>query len=413
MLIKSKSNNQNRDTIKWKRDMKNISRIILVIVVYSINICSASAGYEQGNRGPLYLSTAWNLVKGDLIFQGNSRFYFNNKTFSYANNPATAVTFWDVQGGLNLNYGLGKQCQLGLAQILYQDNHKTGSGYNFPDDLFLKVKVGSFPEKPGPIKLGAAITTRLPLARHHNIQLEPYSAGSVEFGILGLLSFSQNQLYPDDDLNAHLNLGVIDHNDNGKKFTESNVTYVNQQNSRELYGGLAVIYPLTKFDFSVELYGNYNISKPPPAAFSRHNYLYITPGINYNAFYWLSVACGFDFRLTKHQSSKSYLLPQATANVLPTYPTWRINLSVKINLASILKGRLDQKENLESITPDKSKKNVYEKITEERKQIENAEAELQKIRDERKKMDEILNRLRKALEIKDTKEKNEKEKDKK
>ncbi len=78
-----------------------------------------------------------------------------------------------------------------------------------------------------------------------------------------------------------------------------------------------------------------------------------------------------------------------------------------------MKGRFDQKENIESNASDEKKKDVYEKITEERKQIENAEEELQKIRDERKKMDEILNRLRRALEIKDPKEKTEKEKDKK
>lgn len=388
--------------------MKNFSRIILIVVVFFTNIFHVYAGSEQGNRGPLYLSTAWNLVKGDLTFQGNSRFYFNSKTFTYTNTPSTAVTFWDVQGGLNLNYGLGKHYQLGISQILYQDNHKSGRGYNFPDDLFLKLKVGSFPGKPGPIKFGAALTTRLPLASYHNVQLEPYSAGSVEFGILGLLSYTTDQISPDDGINAHLNLGIIDHNDNGKKFTESNITYVNQGSSRELYGGLAVIYPMTKFDFSVEMYGNYNITKPPPAAFSRHNYLYITPGITYNAVYWLSVACGFDFRLTKNQSSKSNLIPLATADVLPTYPTWRVNLSVRINLASKFKGRLDQKENLQSNDQDKKKKDVYEEITEERKQIENAEEELKKIRDERKKMDEILNRLRKALEIKDTKEKDKK-----
>ncbi len=389
--------------------MKNFSRIILIVVVFITSIFPVFAGSERGNRVPLYLATAWNLVKGDLTFQGNSRFYFNNKTFTYANNPSTAVTFWDVQGGLNLNYGLGKHYQLGISQILYQDNHKSGRGYNFPDDLFLKVKVGSFPEKPASMKYGAMLTTRLPLAKYHNVQLEPYSAGSVEFGIMGLLSYIKNQVSPDDGLNAHLNLGIIDHNDNGKKFTESNITYINQGSSREIYGGLAVIYPMTKFDFSVEMYGNCNITKPPPAAFSRHNYLYITPGITYNAFYWLSVACGFDFRLTKNQSSKSYLIPQATANVLPTYPTWRVNLSVRINLVSKLKGRLDQKENLESNAPDKKNKDVYQEISEERKQIENAEEELQKIRDERKRMDEILDRLRKALEIKDTKEK-EKEK---
>ena len=393
--------------------MKKLSRIALVIVIFSANIMSVYAGTEQGHRGPIYLSTAWNLVKGDLTFQGNSRFYFNNKTFVQGNSPAVAVTFWDVQGGLNLNYGLGKNYQVGLSQILYQDNHKSGNGYNFPDDLFLRVKVGSFPAKPGPLKLGAAITTRLPLAEYHNVQLEPYSAGRIEFGAMGLLSYSRNLVHPEDGLNAHLNLGIIDHNDNGKKFTELNKEYVNQKSSREIYGGLAVIYPMTKFDFSVELYGNYNISKPPPIAYSRHNYLYITPGITYSAFYWLSVACGFDFRLSKHQTSQSYLLPDKTTQLLPTYPTWRVNVSVRVNLVSKLKGRFDQKGDFESITSDENKKDVYEQITDERKQIENAEEELQKIRDERKKMDDILNRLRKALEIKDTKEKSEKEKEKK
>lgn len=388
--------------------MKNFKRIIFIGIIFSISILNTLAGTEQGNRGPIYLSTAWNLPKGDLTFQGNSRFYFNNKTFTSINSPTTAVTFWDIQGGLNLNYGLGKHFQIGLSQILYQDNHKSGSGYNFPDDMFLRFKVGSFPEKPSLLKLGATVTARLPLAKYHNVQLEPYSAGRVEFGVTGLLSFAQNQILPDDGLNAHLNLGLIDHNDHGKKFTESNITYINQKNSREIYGGLALIYPMTKFDFSVELYGNYNISKPPPAAFSRHNYLYITPGITYNAYYWLSLACGFDFRLSKHVSSKSYFIPEEKTDVLPTYPTWRINFSVKVNLVSKLKGRFEKKENFESTASDKSKKDVYEEITDERKQIENAEEELQKIRDERKKMDDILDRLRKALEIKETKENKEK-----
>lgn len=393
--------------------MKNCIRIVCIIIIFTINTPPIWGGSEQGHRGPIYLSTAWNLAKGDLTFQGNSRFYFNNKTLSHANSPAVAVTFWDIQGGLNLNYGLGKNYQIGFYQILYQDNHKSGSGYNFPDDLFLRAKFGSFPATPGPIKFGVALMTRLPLAKHHNVQLEPYSAGRVEFGLMGLLSFTKNQIYPEDGLNAHLNLGIIDHNDNGKKFTELNSEYINQKNSREIYGGLAVIYPMIKFDFSLELYGNYNISKPPPIAYSRYNYLYITPGITYNALYWLSVACGFDFRLSKHQSSKSYLIPGETANLLPTYPTWRVNFSVKANLVSKLKGRFEQKASVESNSSDVKKQDVYEQISDERKQIENAEEELQKIRDERKKMDEILNRLRKALEIKETKEKSEKEKEKK
>jgi len=84
-------------------------------------------------------------------------------------------------------------------------------------------------------------------------------------------------------------------------------------------------------------------------------------------------------------------------------------------LVSKLKGRFASKEEFKSVTTEegKNKKDVYGEIAQERKQIENAEVELEKIREERKKMDEILNRLRKALEIKDNKEKTGKGKGKK
>jgi hypothetical protein len=79
-----------------------------------------------------------------------------------------------------------------------------------------------------------------------------------------------------------------------------------------------------------------------------------------------------------------------------------------MNLTSKLKGRFETKEpfNSTAVENEKSgKKDVIKDITEERKQIENAEAELEKIRGEREKMDDILKRLRKALEIKETTEK--------
>lgn len=389
--------------------MKRITEMILSILLISAQLGLANAASEQGNRGPLYLSTAWNLTKGDLTVQANTRFYFNNKTFGSANNLTNAVTFWDIQGGLNFSYGISQNYQLSIAQILYQDNHKPGKGYNFPDDLFLKFKAASFPKSATPYKFGAALTTRLPLAKYHNVHLEPYSAGRVEYGIQALASYSKNLLYPDDGFNAHLNLGFIDHNDRGKKFTDTRVVYVNPTHSRELYGGVAAIYPISSFDFSVELYGNYHITKPPQAAFSRHNYFYISPGVSYNSTYWLSVTCSFDFRLSPHQSSKSYWLQNFSAMLLPTYPTWRVNLSFRINPISKLKGRFESSENAGPTKNLSTKKDVFKQISEERKEIENAEEELKRIRDERKKMDEILNRLRKALEIKESKEK---EKDK-
>lgn len=395
-----------------KLKMNYMKRIIISVVLIGVHFMTAFAGSEQGNRGPLYLLTAWNLAKGDFNLHAASRFYFNNKSYNLPDNTTAAVTFWDVQGGMNLYYGIGKNYQIGLSQIIYQDNHKSGKGYNLPDDLFLNVKIGSFPSKPGAFNFGVNILTRFPLANYHNIQLEPYSAGRVAFGILGLASYAGNQVFHEDGFNAHLNLGIIDHNDNGIKLGESDeITYANPKTTRELYGGMAIIMPTTQFDFSLELYGNYNISKPPPTAYSRHSYLYITPGVTYKPFYWLSLCCGFDFRLSPNKSNSSDLIKSGLTNMLPTYPTWRVNFGMKVNLTSKIQSRFEEKSVVESAPIESQKGDVFKNIADERKQIENAEAELEKIRSEREKMDEILKRLRKALEIKESEKKKDDKKD--
>jgi hypothetical protein len=358
---------------------------------------------EQGNRGPIYLGTAWNLEKGDVNFHANSRFYFNNKTFYVPNNPAMAVTFWDIQGGLNLYYGIGKHYQIGLTQIIYQDNHKGGKGYNFPDDLFLKMKIASFPIKQSPFDVGVSILTRIPLAKYHNLRLEPYSAGRLELGIFGLLSYAANRVNPEDGFSAHLNLGLIDHNDRGINLAGADCqAYEISRTSRELNGGLALVLPTSKFDFLVEMYGNYNITKPPPNAYSRHSYVYVTPEVIYKPFQWITLGIGFDFRLTPNRSSNSDLIQPGMSSVLPTYPTWRVNFGVKMSLAALARERLAAKEQKKPLgLESEKKKDAYKGVAEERKEIENAEAELEKIRSERQKMDEILKRLRKALEIKE------------
>ncbi|MFZ5517245.1 MAG: hypothetical protein ACOY90_11440 [Candidatus Zhuqueibacterota bacterium] len=371
-------------------------------VVSGLIFCMTAIGFGgefyHGTRGPLNVVPAWNIARGDVTISGSSRFYFNNKTYPGSTGPAAAVTFWDIQGGANIAYGIARNYQVGISQIIYQDNHKPGKGYNFPDDLFFDVRIGSFPNAPSMLQYGARVIARVPLAQYHNVPLEPYSAGKVELGLFGLLSYSANATRPDDALNGHVNLGIIDHNDKGANIAEEyGVNYVNEGHSRELFGGLALIFPTIKFDFSAELYGNYYISKPPQTAFSRHNYIYVTPGITYKASPWAAFTFGFDFRLTSNKSNDSYYLPGSSTHWLPTFPTWRVNFNVRLNLFSKEKTLFAEKEKSAMAKQDE-KKDVYQEIATERKKVENAEAELEKIKEERRRMDEILVRLRKALE---------------
>ncbi|OQX95769.1 hypothetical protein B6I21_03695 [candidate division KSB1 bacterium 4572_119] len=392
-------------------------KIKLYLIFYFIIFLAFSsfliAGSEQGVSGPLYLSSGWTLPKGDFTFHTNSRFYFNNKTFYSSDNSVSAITYWDIHGSLEFYYGFAKHFQAGLSQILYQDNHKGAGGYNFPDDLFLNLKTGGFSAKSGAWNFGGKLMVRIPLADHHNIILEPYSAGQIEAGIFGLASYSSSPNFPESKLNVHLNLGLLDHNDHAVNLNESEtLTDLKKHNSREIIGGAAVIFPTSLFDFSAELYGNYYISKPPATAFSRHNYLYFSPGITYKSFYWLSFAFGFDIRLTPNKSSASSLINSDLPNYLPTYPRWRVNFKMRVNPVSKLKKRFAKEETDTVISTENKEKTVYEKIADEKKHIEKAEVELENIIKQRQKLDEILNRLKKALDVKNS-EKNGEGKEKK
>lgn len=364
-----------------------MKKFILLISCLLFHINDTTASDIYGIRGPIYLNSGWNLTKGDLAFYGHSRFYFKNDVTRISGQPINAVTFWDAQGSFTILYGIGKYSEIGLSQIVYQDNHSDGKGYNLPDDLYLRLKFASFGPEKIPFDFGVQIASRFPVAKYHNVPLEPYSAGKVEFIFIGLLSYSPNLLKPEDSFNAHVNLGFLDHNDVGVTKTTS---------SKEFIYGTGIVYPIYSFDFSLECYGNRHLSRPPENAYSRYNYVYVTPGITYRPFYWLSTTFGFDYRLTAAK-------PNASAHTIsgntPVFPTWRVNLGIKVNLMSRIQKRYEDKNKSDELK-NNQEKTVYEQIEDEQKKIKNAEQELESLVEERKRMDDMLNRLRSILESK-------------
>ncbi|MBD3288874.1 hypothetical protein GF337_08740 [candidate division KSB1 bacterium] len=373
----------------------------LIFILNYLLICSIVNGYaanSQGLHNPLYIIPAWNLNKGDLTIHAHSKFYFKNEVFEKRHRPTTACTYWDAQGAVNMQYGIGQFYEIAISQIVYQDNHKSGKGFNLPDDLFLKFKYASLGSKTLPINYGVMITSRLPLAEYHNLPFEPYAGGNIEFAIHGLLSHSSNLLFPEDAMNLHLNLGFIHHNDKGEVFSIHNIKYKQKSNSKQFVYGLALVYPIAKFDFSLEFYGNRLIKKPNQAVFSRYNYSYLTPGITYRPYYWMAVIFGMDIRTSSGipESDARRLSPES-----PVYPGWRLNFGVKINLMAKLQRRHEKQSEFNFLGEKKPEKTIYDQITEERQEIESAEMELARIKEERRKMDEMLKRLRNVLEFKE------------
>ncbi|MBN1351245.1 hypothetical protein JXJ21_17640 [candidate division KSB1 bacterium] len=287
---------------------------------------------------------------------------------------------------------------MALSPIMYQDNHKPSSkGYNIPDDIFLGLKFGSYGSKGSSLTYGGALTFRFPTAEHHNVIFEPYSAGTVEVEAAGLLTYSRDPLYPEDALNVHFNLGYVNHNDVGQKLSlnAEDTVHVNSM-SQELLYGVGVKIPSTQFDFSIELYGNAFMQKPPKTAYSLENYLFFSPGITYKAYRWLSIDFAADFLLSNSQNDESEYDFLPRFHGMPNYPSWRVNMGFRFILLPITTYRVSEKDIL--MRKAESRRELFEQIIKEQRETESAEEELDRIKEERRKAERELERLRRILE---------------
>jgi len=161
--------------------------------------------------------------------------------------------------------------------------------------------------------------------------------------------------------------------------------------------GFGIKIPTPGFDFSVEMYGNSFIQKAPKeTAYSVENYLYLTPGINYKAFRWLTLKVGADFRLSSNTDETTYEYIRRYSIDLPNYPSWRINFGLNILLLPTTVYNVSDKDVL--IRKAESRRELFEQIINEQRETESAEEELDKIKTERRKAERELERLRRILE---------------
>ncbi|NOY76923.1 MAG: hypothetical protein GXO76_03520 [Calditrichaeota bacterium] len=378
--------------------MKKVIGIVFVSFLI-VSFGSAFAQEQSGGDGLIYVHSAKALGKGYL------NAYFHSRFFGKLGQTATtATTYWDVQGSFALNYGLNDRMELQLFPILYQDTNQGKPGYNIPDDLFLKLKIGSLGDPESPLKFGVQAFTRIPTAKTHNIIYEPYSAGTPEAGFTGLMSYFKDVSYPEDNYSLHFNLGYLFHNDAGDKLTDNPRDTVSAKSiSSELTYGFGVRYPFDKWDITLELNGNAFLQKPPVTAYSRENYLYFTPGVRYKMLRWLNIDFAADLRMTPDKDETQYGFVSRLPMTLPsTWPDWRVNLAVQV---FILPTSI-RKESERDILMKKaaSRRELFEQIVREQKETEAAEKELERIKAERRKAETELQKLRELLEGKKKKE---------
>ena len=369
-----------------------------VVFLFLLLIVNASlAVVINGGRGLPHTRAAWVQQKGYLTTLGHTRFW--GKVHQYqADGIEKASTVWVVQGLVNVVYGLGDHFDLSVAPIIYQDVHQ-GNTEMYPGDTFVELKIGSFGPKANSISWGITLNSRFPTGDRYNVIYEPYSAGKVEFGFKGLVSYATDPLYPEEALNVHANLGYLNHNDVGQilvpNLDEGYPENTVLKTSQEMLYSVGLMFPTKDFNYSAEIYGNFWLQKPPGGAASREPYAYINASVTYNPYRWFSFIVGGDYRLTADKDET--LIPWRMAtNDLPNYCTWRVNIGAKFTLLPTSIYHSSERDVL--MQKAESRRELFEQIIRERRETESAEEELERIRDERRKAERELERLRKILE---------------
>lgn len=347
----------------------------------------------NGNRGLNYVHSASTIPAGFLTTKLYSRGYA-----TVSNKPSGSVNIYDATGRLSINYGLSNHFELAVTPLLYGDTN-FGSETNSPGDMFMSLKLGSLGSPGGSLTYGLAVNTKVPLGKVYNIPFEPYGAKRIGFGATGMVSYSKDPLYPKEDLNVHFNLGYWNHNDVGVKLTDNIGAAKPTSISQEILYAMGVRVPKNKFIFSAELYGNAFLKAPPAPAYSRENYLYISPAASYKVTRWMSVSLGADLRIFESSDKTLYGpggVSRTLANSQPNYSGWRLNFGTHFSLLPTKMYRPNQRDVL--LQKAENRRELFEKIIREQRATESAEAELERIKAERVRAEKELERLRRILE---------------
>jgi len=350
----------------------------------------------NGNRGLNYVHSASTLPAGFLTTKLYSRGYS-----TVSNEPSGSINIYDLNGRLSINYGLSKHFELAVTSLVYGDTNFGSQTYNSPGDVFMSVKFGSLGSLGSSLTYGLAVNTKVPLGKVYNIPFEPYGVKRIGFGATGMVSYSKDPLYPEEALNLHFNLGYWNHNDVGVTLTNNVGAAKPASMSQEILYGMGVRVPKNKFEFSAELYGNAFLQAPPQSAYSRENYLYISPAISFKLTRWMSLSLGGDLRVLKSSDQTLYEpapggVAPTLANAQPNYPGWRLNFGTHFSLLPTKMYRPNQRDVL--LQKAENRRELFEKIIREQRATESAEAELERIKAERVRAEKELARLRRILE---------------
>jgi len=369
--------------------------ILFLLIILVLIPCLSEATQFLGGVGLFYTTSARTYVPGQLSFSLYTRSYTK---------PITGIReITSNTGVVCVNYGSTKHLELSLSQILYQDVNydlqQDGNNYMVPGYTQLIVKMANYRMKMRENFLffgGKASITKQ--GKYYNSFLEPYFDAGIAAQIEFVCSYYFNPYYPEESPAFHINVGYAHYND-AEKLMDS---------GQAIPLSIGYVKSNIKYDYSFELSGSFFIKEPYLSAYSQEDYLYITPGYKYKLYMGIHVGIAFDILLVKGEETTVNTYAPFNQDY-SQYPDWRLNLKVDYTPSTAFyQISTFEKVSKESVTKQTlrarriitDKKSLFEWVVDENKGAEYIDLELEKIREERKRAEAELEKLKQELEAK-------------
>ncbi|MBC8204312.1 MAG: hypothetical protein H8E87_02230 [FCB group bacterium] len=365
-----------------------ILALAAVIIIPSV---SSAVEFMGGGKGLFYsvsaLTSPVGMMSATFMSRNYGKLLEDNERIS--NNTLA----------LGINFGFTRNIELAMTQLLYQDLNMRSEGSQYPDDTYIRMKIGNikFLIKGKPVLFGLLTEIKFRTGAQDNIYMEPYVDAGISGRVDLLFSYYINPYFPEESPAFHTNVGYINYND-AISIGES---------AQAIPFALGFVKSDIKKEYSLELHGMFFAQRPTESKFSRENYIYTTPGFKYKIFMGLSVSAGLDVML--YTEDEKTALAAELPDGYPQYPEWRFNFKVdfipstgfyRINTFQKTEKGATSRESIRSRSIISSQKVLFDWVVDEEFGADYIDLELEKVRAERKKAEEELERLKQELEKK-------------
>ncbi len=392
-----------------------MKKLSFIFVTLALSGTLAFAQLPNSDRTLMYTQTGQTVQAGHLFVYNEMNFFTKVADFVGNLKPQNFQTanYWLVAGNTALTYGVGEHFDASLGIRVYQDTHYSNE-FNFPDDLFLTFRAGSFEFGYGHFKTALLTSFRIPVGEKHNYPFAEYASGAFEYSFLAALSFYLDPYFPNRFLNFHYNIGIWNHNEKGKTLYTYERDYIDPSgnhhvkgeelkgtvNSVDLRMALAAVLPTEMFDFRIELSGILYLQKPDAFVYSAEEWAFLSPSIRYKPTTWASVDLGADFRLSPSvRQWTSPIIPDISQHLdLPkNYPSWRIHLGANFNLR-LLKSNVQKAEDLYEREQMEESRKFFDAVLKEKEKSKEIQSEIESLKKLRKETEQEIEDLKKILE---------------